>query len=66
MRVLIAAGKHVNDIRAIARQPPIPTIERGGVFLSGPPRGYIARSPGRLNEFSSPLFAGEGRREHER
>jgi hypothetical protein len=27
MRYLVAAGKHVNDIRAI-RQPPITTIEK--------------------------------------
>jgi hypothetical protein len=34
MRCLIAAGKHVNDIRAIVRQPPITTIEKllGAVF----------------------------------
>jgi hypothetical protein len=25
MRCLVAAGKHVNDIRAIVRQPPITT-----------------------------------------
>jgi hypothetical protein len=28
MRFLVAAGKHVNDIRAIGRQPPIAAIEK--------------------------------------
>jgi hypothetical protein len=28
MRCLVTAGKHVNNIRAIARQPPITTIEK--------------------------------------
>jgi hypothetical protein len=28
MRCLAAAGKHVNDIRPVARQPPIITIEK--------------------------------------
>jgi hypothetical protein len=28
MRCLVAAGKHVNDIRVIARQLPITTIEK--------------------------------------
>jgi hypothetical protein len=32
MRSLVAAGKHVNAIRAIARQPPIKKIVGGGVF----------------------------------
>jgi hypothetical protein len=28
MRCLVSADKHVNDIRAIARQPPITTMEK--------------------------------------
>jgi hypothetical protein len=28
MHYLVTAGKHVNDIRAIARQPPIKTMEK--------------------------------------
>jgi hypothetical protein len=28
MRCLVAAGKHVDDIQAIAEQPPITTIEK--------------------------------------
>jgi hypothetical protein len=28
MCCLVAAGKHVNDIQAVARQPPITTIEK--------------------------------------
>jgi hypothetical protein len=28
MRCLVTAGKHVNNIRAVARQPPITTIEK--------------------------------------
>jgi hypothetical protein len=27
MRCLVTAGKHINDIRFIARQPPITTID---------------------------------------
>jgi hypothetical protein len=28
MRCLVVGGKHVSDIRAVARQPPITTIEK--------------------------------------
>jgi hypothetical protein len=50
MRCLVTAGKHVNNIRAIAMEPPIETIEGllKAVFSLDPPRGYIARTPGRL------------------
>jgi hypothetical protein len=37
MRCLVAAGKHVNDIRAISRQAPIATIKLSeAVFSVGP------------------------------
>jgi hypothetical protein len=49
----ITAGKHVNDIRAIDRQPPITTIKSWWrrCFLLGPHGGYTARTLGRLTEF---------------
>jgi hypothetical protein len=42
MHCLVTAGKHVNNIRALARQPPITTIELlGAVFSVGSaPRLY--------------------------
>jgi hypothetical protein len=51
-RCLVAAGKHVNDIWAITRQPPITTISKNcwrWCFLLGLPRGHIARTPGQLS-----------------
>jgi hypothetical protein len=51
MRCLVTVGKHVNDIRAMAKQPPRTKI--GGLleamFSFCPSRGYIVRIPGRLN-----------------
>jgi hypothetical protein len=50
MRWLVAAGKPVNDNRAVARQPPTTTTERWRqCFLFDPPRGYIAMNPGPLS-----------------
>jgi hypothetical protein len=59
MRCLVATGKHVNDMRAIARRPPIATKKTigGGVFCWVRPES-IAQIPGRLSEFSSRIFAG--------
>jgi hypothetical protein len=44
MRCLVTAGKHVNNIRAIARQPTIITIEEllGPVF-------FVGSAPGRIS-----------------
>jgi hypothetical protein len=59
MRCLVVAGKHVNDIRGIARQPLITVAEKllEAVFSVGSaPR---LRTPGRLSEFSCGIFAGE-------
>jgi hypothetical protein len=50
MCCLVTVSKHVNNIWAIARQPPV-TIIKGlwnRCFLLGLPWGYIARPPGRL------------------
>jgi hypothetical protein len=53
MRCLVAAGKHVNDIRTIARQRPLTTTIQellGAVFpVASVPRLYI-EDPGRLSE----------------
>jgi hypothetical protein len=58
MRCLVTAGKHVNDIRAIARQPPITTEKLlEAVFSVGSARSYIARTPGLLSEFSCGILA---------
>jgi hypothetical protein len=48
MRCLVAAGKHVNDIRAIARQPSITTIgeKLGAVFSVGSAPGLYNEDPG--------------------
>jgi hypothetical protein len=63
MLCLVTAGKHVNDIRAIARQPPTTTIEKllKAVFSVGSsPRLYnenlrpaelISQSSGVVREF---------------
>jgi hypothetical protein len=61
LRCFVAAGKHGNNIRAIAKQPPITTIENcwRRCFLLGLPRGYIARTPGGLSEFSCRIFVGQ-------
>jgi hypothetical protein len=50
---LVTAGKHVNNIRAIARQPPITTIEErlGAVFSVGSAPGVKNEDPpGRQRE----------------
>jgi hypothetical protein len=60
MRCLVTAGKY-NDIRAIARHPPI-TIQGllEVVFSVGSaPRIYRERTPGGLSEFSCGIFAGQ-------
>jgi hypothetical protein len=51
MRCLVTAGKHIKNIRLIARQPPIITIDvpLEAAFVLGPPRGHIASNPGRLS-----------------
>jgi hypothetical protein len=53
----VEAGKHVNDIGAIAKQPQL-IIENcfGRCFLLGPPGGYITRIPGRIEKVQ--LIAG--------
>jgi hypothetical protein len=58
---MVAADKHVNGILAITRQTPITKIELlQAVFSVGSvPRLYIARTPGRLKEFSCGIFARE-------
>jgi hypothetical protein len=58
---LVAVGKYVNDIWAIARQLPITTIEKllEAVFLLGPLQGCIVRTPGQLSEFNCEIFAGQ-------
>jgi hypothetical protein len=43
MRCLVTAGKHVNNMQAVARHPPIATRE--GLLLDSP-RRYIMRIPG--------------------
>jgi hypothetical protein len=54
MSCLVTACKGVNIIRAIAKQPPIATVEEllERCFLLGPPRGYITRFPGRFREIN--------------
>jgi hypothetical protein len=51
MHCLIKAGKHVSNIRAIARQPPIEIIDGllEAVFSVVSFRSYIARTPCRLS-----------------
>jgi hypothetical protein len=61
----VTAGKHVNDIRATARQPPISTIEEmlGAVFTVGSaPELYNEElRPAQLEfrEFSCGILAGQ-------
>jgi hypothetical protein len=52
---LRASGKHVNDIRVIARQPTITTIVKllGAVFSFGSAPKLLARTPGRLEAGSN-------------
>jgi hypothetical protein len=47
MHYFVMAGKHVNDIRAIAGQPPVATIEKllEVVFSVGPTLSLYGENP---------------------
>jgi hypothetical protein len=58
-RCLVTAGKHVNNIQAIVRQPAITIIELlGAVFSVWSAWGYITRTSGRLRGIERAQLAG--------
>jgi hypothetical protein len=58
---LVTAGKHVKNIRAIARQPPITKIEEllKAVFSAGSGPDLYSEDPRRLREFGCEIFPGQ-------
>jgi hypothetical protein len=71
IRCSVAAGKHVNNIRAIARKPPITTTGKllKTVFSVGSAPRLYSKDPRpaelELRKFSYGIFAGEGGPERE-
>jgi hypothetical protein len=53
MRCLVTAGKHVNDTRAVARQPPVTTVEGllEAVFSVGFAQRLYCDDPWQAEEF---------------
>jgi hypothetical protein len=61
---LVAAGKYVNDIPAIARQPLITMEKLREVVLSAGSAPKLYSEDPRPGEFGCGIFAGQQRHEH--